>query len=56
MTPNFIKKFQTELLCTLFDYNNVEEVVTKGYENALFLVTMAIDKIMIGGDDIAPLY
>jgi hypothetical protein len=29
MTPDFIKKFQTELLCTLFDYNNVEEVVTK---------------------------
>jgi DNA polymerase elongation subunit (family B) len=51
-TPNFIKKFQTELLYTLFDCNSIDEVVTKGYENALLLVTRAIDKIMIGGDDI----
>jgi DNA polymerase elongation subunit (family B) len=39
-TPNFIKKLQTELLYTLFDCNNVDEVVTKGYENALLLVTL----------------
>jgi DNA polymerase elongation subunit (family B) len=51
-TPKFIKKFQTELLHILFDCNNTEEVVTKGYENALLLVTRAIDKIMIGGDNI----
>lgn len=48
-TPNFIKKFQTELLYTLFDWKNSDEIVTKGYENALLLVTRAIDKIMIGG-------
>jgi DNA polymerase elongation subunit (family B) len=52
-TPNFIKKFQTELLYTLFDCNEVEEVVTKGYENALLLVTKTIDKIMIGGADVS---
>jgi DNA polymerase elongation subunit (family B) len=51
-TPNFIKRFQTKLLYILFDCNNVDEVVAKGYENALLLVTRAIDKIMIGGDDI----
>jgi DNA polymerase elongation subunit (family B) len=49
-TPNFIKKFQTELLYTLFDCNESEEVATKGYENALLLVTRAIDKIMLGED------
>ena len=31
---------------------DTEEVVNKGYENALLLVTKAIDKIMRGGDDI----
>jgi DNA polymerase elongation subunit (family B) len=51
-TPKFIKEFQIELLNTLFDCNNTEEIVTKGYENALHLVTRAIDKLMIGGDDI----
>jgi DNA polymerase elongation subunit (family B) len=51
-TPNFVKKFQTELLYTLFDCNNLDEIVTKGYEYALLLVTRAIDKIMIGGDEI----
>ena len=30
----------------------MEEIINKGYENALLLVTKAIDKIMIGGDDI----
>jgi DNA polymerase elongation subunit (family B) len=52
-TPKFIKEFQIDLLNTLFDCNNTEEVVTKGYENALLLVIRAIDKIMTGGDDIA---
>jgi DNA polymerase elongation subunit (family B) len=51
-TPNLIKQFQTELLSTLFDCNNVEEIINTGYENALLLVTKAIDKIMIGGDDV----
>jgi DNA polymerase elongation subunit (family B) len=36
----------------LFDYKSEEEVINKGYENALLLVTKAIDKIMIGGDDV----
>jgi DNA polymerase elongation subunit (family B) len=40
------------LLYTLFDCNNVDEIVTKGYENALLLVTRTIDKIMIGGAEI----
>jgi DNA polymerase elongation subunit (family B) len=51
-TPKFIKKFQIELLYTLFDCNDTEEVISKGYEKALLLVTKAIDKIMIGGSDI----
>jgi DNA polymerase elongation subunit (family B) len=40
------------LLSTLFDCKNVTEILNKGYENALLLVTKAIDKIMIGGDDV----
>lgn len=51
-TPKFIKEFQTELLSTLFDCKDVKEIVDKGYENALLLVTKAIDKIMLGGQDI----
>jgi DNA polymerase elongation subunit (family B) len=51
-TPNLIKQFQTELLSTLFDCNNVEEILNKGYENTLLLVTKAIDRIMIGGEDV----
>ena len=51
-TPNLIKQFQTELLSTLFDCKNIEEILNDGYENALLLVTRAIDKIMIGGDDV----
>jgi DNA polymerase elongation subunit (family B) len=51
-TPNLIKYFQTELLSTLFDCKSVEEILNKGYENALLLVTKAIDTIMIGGDDV----
>jgi DNA polymerase elongation subunit (family B) len=50
--PNFIKQFQTELLYTLFDCKDSAEVVSKGYENALLLVTRAIDKIMTGGEEI----
>jgi DNA polymerase elongation subunit (family B) len=52
-TPNLIKEFQTELFSTLFDRKSKEEIINTGYENALLLVTRAIDKIMIGGDDIA---
>ena len=46
--PIFIKQFQTELLYTLFNCKDSAEVVSKGYENALLLVTKAIDKIMTG--------
>jgi DNA polymerase, archaea type len=48
-TPNFIKQFQYDLLQTLFsDRNDSIEVTTKGYEDALLLVTQTIDKIMTG--------
>jgi DNA polymerase elongation subunit (family B) len=40
--PNCIKQFQTELLYTLFNRKDSAEVVSKGYENALLLVTKAI--------------
>jgi DNA polymerase elongation subunit (family B) len=46
--PAFIKRFQTHLLYTLFDCKNSSEIVAKGYENALLLVTQAIDTIMTG--------
>ncbi|NAL77327.1 DNA polymerase domain-containing protein, partial [Nitrososphaera sp. AFS] len=46
--PNFIKQFQTELLYTLFDCIDSAEVFSKGYENALLLVTQTIDKVMTG--------
>jgi DNA polymerase elongation subunit (family B) len=36
------------LLYTLFDCENSDEVVTKGYDDALLLVTQTIDKIMTG--------
>jgi len=49
-TPNVIKQFQTQLLYTLFDCKDSSEVVKKGYEDALLLVTQAIDKIMTGED------
>lgn len=45
-TPNFIKGFQTEVLQTLFDCKNSAEVMSKGYEKALLLVTRTIDGIM----------
>src|SRR5215204_1438069 len=51
-TPKFIKQFQTELLSALFDCEDVKGIMNKGYENALLLVTKAIDKMMIGGEDI----
>jgi len=51
-TPSLIKQFQTEVLYTLFNCKDAEEVMNEGYENALLLVTKAIDKIMMGGDDI----
>jgi DNA polymerase elongation subunit (family B) len=48
-TLNFIKQFQYDLLQTLFsDRKDSREVTTKGYEDALLLVTQAIDKIMTG--------
>src|SRR3989442_1539217 len=47
-TPNFIKEFQVELLYTLFDCKDLAEVVSKGYENALLLVTRTLDKVMTG--------
>ena len=48
MVLAFIKRFQTQLLHTLFDCKDSSEILTKGYENALFLVTQAIDTIMTG--------
>jgi DNA polymerase elongation subunit (family B) len=51
-TPNLIKQFQTELLSTLFDCKSKEQIINKGYENALLLVTKAMDKIMIGGENV----
>jgi DNA polymerase elongation subunit (family B) len=36
------------LLQTLFDYNDSAEVYSKGYDNALLLVTRTIDKVMTG--------
>ena len=53
--PNFIKQFHTELLYTLFDCKDSAEVISKGYENALLLVTKAIDKIMTGDIDLQDL-
>jgi len=44
----FIKRFETQLLYTLFDCKDSSEILTKGYENALLLVTQAIDTIMTG--------
>jgi DNA polymerase elongation subunit (family B) len=52
-SSKFIKEFQIELLSILFDCKNANEIMNKGYENALLQVTKAIDKIMLGGEDIA---
>ena len=51
--PAFIKRFQTQLLHALFDCKDSSEILKKGYENALLLVTQAIDTKMIreGLDD-----
>jgi DNA polymerase elongation subunit (family B) len=46
--PAFIKRFQTHLLYTLFDCKDSSEILSTGYENALVLVTQAIDTIMTG--------
>jgi DNA polymerase elongation subunit (family B) len=46
--PNFIKDFQSELFYTLFDCKDSAEIVSRGYENALLLVTRTIDKVMTG--------
>ena len=46
--PAFIKRFHTQLLYALFDCKNSSEILSKGYENALLLVTQAIDTIMTG--------
>jgi DNA polymerase-2 len=46
--PAFIKRFQTQLLYTLFDCKDSSETLTRGYENALLLVTQAIDTIITG--------
>jgi DNA polymerase elongation subunit (family B) len=51
-TPKLIKKFQIGLLSTLFDCKDAKEIVEKGYENALLLVTKVMDKIMLGGENI----
>jgi DNA polymerase elongation subunit (family B) len=51
-TPKFIKDFQTDMLSALFDCKDDKEIMDKGYENALLLVTKAIDKIMLGGEGI----
>jgi hypothetical protein len=51
-TPKFIKEFQTELLSTLFECKDTKEIMDKGYESALLLVTKAIDRIMLRGQDI----
>ncbi|HXX96779.1 MAG TPA: DNA polymerase domain-containing protein [Candidatus Bathyarchaeia archaeon] len=46
--PNFIKDFQSELIYTFFDCKDSAEMVSRGYENALLLVTRTIDKVMTG--------
>jgi hypothetical protein len=43
-----IKQFHTQLLYTLFDCKDSSEILSKGYENALLLVTQAINTIMTG--------
>ena len=52
LIPCFLKEFQTELLSTLFDCEDVKDIMNKGYENALLLVTKAIDKIILTGENI----
>ena len=47
-SPNFIKVFQCEILYALFDCVDSSEVLSKGYDNALLVVTKTIDKLMTG--------
>ena len=47
-TPNFIKQFQTQLLYTLFDCDNIEGIFDKTLEEALLWITKTIDKVMTG--------
>jgi DNA polymerase elongation subunit (family B) len=47
-SPAFIKEFQKTLLSKLFDCNNFEDVLSKGYQNALQHITHSIDKLMNG--------
>jgi DNA polymerase elongation subunit (family B) len=51
-SPKFIKDFQNELLSVLFDCDNAKEITKGGYDNALLIVTKAIDRIMLGGEDV----
>ena len=46
--PAFIKRFRTQLLYALFNCKDSYEIQTKGYEDALLLITQAIDTIMTG--------
>jgi len=41
VVPAFIKRFQTQLVYTFFDCKDSSEVLTKGYEDALLLVTQS---------------
>ena len=43
-----LKIFSLRLLYTLFDCKDSAEIVSRGYENALFIVTRTIDKVMTG--------
>jgi DNA polymerase-2 len=45
-TPKFIKKFQTELLSTLFECADVKEIMNKGYENFFVLFSYYSAKIL----------
>jgi DNA polymerase elongation subunit (family B) len=45
-SPILIEEFRIELLYTLFDCKDSAEVLSKGYENALLLITRTIDKVM----------
>ncbi len=49
--PEFIKKFQKELLYTLFDADSSTDIINRTLENALFCVTKTIDRIMTGEID-----
>lgn len=47
-SPVFIKEFQTTLLSKLFNCDSYEDVLTQGYQNALFYLTQTINKLMNG--------